>query len=302
MTDPRSFSRLLGFLLVGIAATAAYAQSPADHVEHPQNVDTSRTAPVQLQHQFRPGDSNRFQLQVQVETTPYGRAIALTPSYTMRVPFTVQTQAHSGRRTNLFVWTFGTEELRFTGSPRPEDVQRFRDGLQGSRVQRVINDTGERVETRLAARVDDAPFSPHALLVDLTNLAVPVFPAEEIRIGDAWVQDFSLAYADAEGTYQGGLRAEYTFAGYTLADGREQILIRVRYDARYNGPVVVPGRTTSRLDTQGRGQGDGYLLVDPRTGALHAHHFTLGVVMYANVVNTPRTTQLVRITGSIRRP
>lgn len=288
-----------------ILATLCFVAIPAQanellnidrDIELPSPLDTARSDEFSLLHNFQRGQSQSFNLSVNVGVDAPASPFLLA-SYRLEAPFRVEVLARTENEHGQLAWTFGQHRLRVLDSVRAAESERLQSGFSGLRLTRVLTTTGEIMEASLAGSPRQIPFSPSQLIADLSTLIVPALPAEPVRIGDSWVQEYPLTIGQQDSNITAAVVARYEVKGVAMVGGREALIISSDYQYRISGVIVQDDGSDRELSSTLRGQGTGWLALNTSNAQVIEHHFETGLAMMLTQAGSARGTILISLSG-----
>lgn len=290
---------LLLVVLSLLPATAGASEllSIQREIELPSPLDTSRTDEVSLVHGFSRGSAQAYDLTVDVGMETPASPFLLR-SYRLQVPFRIEVVALTENQHGQVAWTFGQPNIRLPRGVRYDEGERLRSGFQGLRVTRVLTPTGEVMETSVSGNPRRIPFSPSQVAADFSSLVVPALPAEPVRLGDSWVQEYPLTISHQDSDINAAVVARYEVIGFSMVGGREALIASVDYSFRTSGVIQQDDGSDRDLSTTLRGQGTGWLALETSSSRVLRHEFEAGIAMMLNQAGTSRGEIVIALSGT----
>lgn len=278
----------LAFLLcLGLAPAAAYAERPAQ-------IDTTRNDSVQLAYRFSRGASQAWSLTLQqsVEGLQNTRQASAEVQLSGTIRYEVQSVDPAGVATITTTVANPQVVVRTNGSTT--SAAPLASVVRAARVSQRIRPDGTSEERTQLPDNDPTGADTTATLTDLMSLLWVQFPAEQLRVGDSWVQTVPSYSHDPQNGINGTISIRYTFTGYALHRGSEHLVLDAIVESALDGTRQPSGANAQSARIVGRGHGTAYVLFHAGRGQVAEVGYDHGFVLTITEQNGRRAVQTIR--------
>lgn len=254
---------------LGLLLAAALAAVPAvGQAERPQQIDSTRTDKIRLAYSFSRGQARTIALQAAQVTEGLQGTDGSVNVLNVTAPFTVEVQRMTDDGRAVVSASISPQSVTYSSGGANLSSDSISQALRSARLSFTIASDGTISERSGSVPADTTGAAAGAYIQDAISLTWIQFPQEDVGVGSTWLQIIPLSMNDERANMSATISVKYTLSGFAMVNGREHAVIDAQYNTFIEGQAGGGDSNQREFRIVGRGQGEGYILFDFRSGRL----------------------------------